>query len=80
MSEQYKLLCEARELLGKASKKIVQASDYSGGHNIHLASMYNEIEELIEKMHDACGACPMEPKPRHTHEKLDKLAETIRRA
>ena len=80
MSEPYKLLCEARELLGKAHDKIAEVLMNCGGRR-HLVGVCPSIDELIKKVCKACDEChPMEPKPRHTHEKLDKLAETIRRA
>jgi hypothetical protein len=57
-NEPYRLLCEARELLGKAHDKIATASmNYGGPQNPLLVGICPEINELIEKLHDACGAC-----------------------
>lgn len=55
--ELYKILCEAREHLGKAHDKIAYAiMSWSGNHHKHIsAATCDEINALIEKMHDACG-------------------------
>lgn len=56
----YDLLCEARELLGRAHDRIAEATmDYAGGHQEHLAGACDQINALIERLNDACGACPM---------------------
>ena len=57
MTKPYKILCEARELLGKAHDLIVSASDYNGRHNSRLVGVCPAIDDLIEQLHDACGAC-----------------------
>lgn len=65
MSEPYKLLCEARELLGKAHDKVAEAeTKYRGAFRFHTSGVCFALTELIEQLNDACGACPMEPKPR----------------
>jgi len=52
----YTILCEAREHLGKAHDKISTAvMNYSGGHQQHLIGVCPEINDLIEKLNDACG-------------------------
>jgi hypothetical protein len=57
-AEPYRLLCEARELLGRAHDKIATAvMDYGGGHQLHLAGACDKINVLIEALNDACGAC-----------------------
>lgn len=59
-------LQEARELLGKAHDAIARAvMDYSGGHQRFVGTATcGKINELIEQLNDACGACPMdEPYP-----------------
>jgi hypothetical protein len=54
----YDLLCEARELLGRAHDKIATATmNYGGPHNKHLVGVCPQINQLIEQLHDACGAC-----------------------
>jgi hypothetical protein len=57
-SEPYQLLFDARELLGKAHDKIASAvMNHGGGHQPHLKGVCYDIEGLIDKLHDACGAC-----------------------
>jgi hypothetical protein len=57
----YDLLCEARELLGRAHDKIVQATDYHGEHNIILVGLCPQINDLIETLHSACAVAPRTP-------------------
>lgn len=55
-NQPYDLLCQARELLGKAHDKIATAAmNYGGAHNQYLVGMCPAINELIEQLHDACG-------------------------
>ena len=58
----YRLLCEAREHLGKAHDKIADAvMNHRGGHhNCVNMTTCSRINDLIEQLHDACGACPLE--------------------
>jgi hypothetical protein len=52
----YDLLSEARELLGRAHDKIADASmNYRGNHHKHLVGVCPAINDLIEKLHDACS-------------------------
>jgi len=57
MTTPYRLLCEARELLGKAHDKVVGACNHRGDHNPALVGVCPKINELIEQINDACGAC-----------------------
>lgn len=55
----YDLLCEARELLGRAHDRIANAcQNYCGEHNVILLGVCPAINDLIEKLHDACGVAP----------------------
>lgn len=66
MSEPYALLCEAQELLGKAHDKIAKACmDYGGNHS-HLVGVCSAIDNLIDRIDDARGACPVGPQPSST--------------
>jgi hypothetical protein len=61
----YSLLCEARELLGQAHDKIADATmNYRGPHNPRLVGACPAINDLIEQLHDACGACQTNPNTR----------------
>lgn len=53
----YVLLCQARELLGRAHDKIATATmNYGGPQNQLLVGVCPAINDLIETLHDACGA------------------------
>jgi hypothetical protein len=54
----YALLCQARELIGRAHDCIVMATDYYGEHNVRVLGMCPRLNEIIEQLHDACGVAP----------------------
>jgi hypothetical protein len=57
-NEPYRLLCDARELLGKAHDKIATATmNFGGPQNPRLIGISPTINDLIQQLHDACGAC-----------------------
>ncbi len=56
----YKLLYQARELIGKAHDLIVHATDYRGEHNITLIGLCPRLNDAIETLNDACGVAPRE--------------------
>lgn len=68
MEAPYTLLYEARELLGIAHDKIATATmNYGGPHNHDLVGICPQINALIERLHDACGACDEITNPKITH-------------
>lgn len=58
MTGPYKLLFEARELLGKAHDRIAESRNLRGAHNERLEGICPELEALIERLNEACGVAP----------------------
>ncbi len=57
----YTLLCEARELIGRADARIKEACEQRGPHIVPLIGVGVLMEEVIEQLNDACGKAAQRP-------------------